>query len=528
LTGTVFWITLAIYLFVGIFVTRYIKTAVDYYVMGGKANQWLITGTLTATYMSASTMIGIAGIVYLNGPPIFMLVYGSWIGLVAAMLYSGRRLRAMGAMTMPDYLENRFGSRVRIAGTIAMIVGLFAYGLIQVMGAAILLADVIGLSYNQMVVIFGLALLVFVVLGGMWGVVTTDTIMLVTMIIATLVVAPLALVKAGGMEALTSTLPGIDPAFWSAGGAALNMPLGWTIGQWLLWAVFFIAAPWIVSRSFPARDDFALMKGTAISTILALVCVTIFFLGVSSVYVINPEIDPGDRVFVWTSLNLVHPFWGGLGLAGMMAGILSTASTIFIYAGFALSRDLFERITPKQYSDSQRILIARICQAIIGIGVIVVTLARPLAIYWIAAWSGGIFATSWAPVMILGFEWKRVTEKAALVGMLGGAAFYIILYALAEAGTVTLPFMLDPVIFGIVFTFVLMIVVSYMSKLSTTEIEMYEKQKAINLAEKTIREAPSWSYVVKEYKSTIFVAVLCSVIAIIVFGYLMIRIVPYV
>ncbi len=528
MVNAIFWLVLLLYVIVGVVASKMVKTAADYYVMGNRGSTLLITGTLTATYASASTMMGIAGLVYTNGPPFFLLIYGSWFGILLGMLYTARRLRAMGAMTMPDYLEERYGSRVRIAGTIVMIVGLFAYGIIQIMGAGVLLADVVGLSYESMIVVFGITLLIFSVLGGMWGVVTTDTMMLVTMFIATLVVAPIAMVKAGGLAAITHILPAADPLYWSSGGAALKLPIGWSIGQWVLWAVFFISAPWIVSRAFPAKNDFTVMKSTILSTLLATIMVTVFFLGIFGVRVLNPDIVPADRVFVWTSQNLVHPLIGGLGIAGVMGAILSTASTIFIYTGFALSRDLFERISPKQYSDSQKIVIARICQLIVGVALIAITLARPLSIYWIAAWSGGLFATAWGPVMVASFEWKRVTEKAALAGMIFGPIFYVTLYSLSQNKVVALPFTLDPVIFGIIFSSILIVIVSLLTKQSDIEFAAAERMSGISLSSRTVNSFKDHASFVKEYNDTYKIAIGASVVAILVFGYYIIKIVPFV
>ncbi len=107
LTNAIFFGTLLLYVIVSFYVTRYIKTSKDYYVMGNRATTLWVAGALTASYTSAVTFVGIAGIEYLNGPPIFLLAYGSWLGMVIAMLYVGRKLRAYGSMTMPDFIQQR-------------------------------------------------------------------------------------------------------------------------------------------------------------------------------------------------------------------------------------------------------------------------------------------------------------------------------------------------------------------------------------------------------------------------------------
>lgn len=522
----VFWLTLGIYIVVSFYVARYIKSAKDYYVMGERGNTLWITGSLTASYLSAVTFVGIAGIVYLNGPPIFLLVYGSWIGMVMAMLYVGRKLRAYGSMTMPDYIQRRYGKKIGTVATIILIVGLLGYGLVQLMGAGVLLSAVTGTSYTTMIIAFSISLVFFCAAAGMWSVVVTDTLMMITILVGCLVVAPIVLLKAGGFEGVTAGLMQKNPLFWSSGGAVFKMPVGWSIGQIVLWAVFFPAAPWIAMRAFPCKNDFVLMRSIGWSTLLATVTVTILFLGVGATYLLNPAIKPADRVFIWVCQNQVGAFWGGMGIAGVMAAILSTAATIFIAAGFGLSRDLYEKLTVKKLSDKQRIVYARIAQVIVGVVVLLLALTKPLAIYWVGAWSGALFATAWMPMMVAGFEWKRVTRQGALASMILGVGSYILLYQLVRGWKLfKLPLSIDPIIFGIIISCLVLWIVSLLTEQKKEDVEMYENLKKIRISEQTI-SAFSPEALQKEIRITRQSAYAVILISIVVFGWLIYMVVP--
>ncbi|WP_232725646.1 sodium:solute symporter family protein [Bacillus sp. FJAT-44742] len=517
---------MALYIIAGIYVTKFIKNSNDFYVMGNRGSTLLITGTLLASLLSATTFLGIAGITYENGPPIFLIVFTSWFGTVLAALYTGRKLRALGSKTMPDFLEYRFGSSVRVAGTIIMIVGLIGYGLIQLMGAGLVLSGVTGLSYELMIILFVGVLLIFGILGGMWAVIVTDTIMCITFIVATLIIAPVAINQAGGLETLTGSLAAENPLYWSAGGAAMEMPVGWSIGQMVLWLLFMTAAPWLATRTFSAKNDFVVMKSALWMILLSTIMVTIFYLGVFAVRAINPGIQPADIVLVWMSENLVHPLIGGFGIAGIMAAILSTSSTIFIFAGFALSRDLYERISKKQLSEREKVAKARIGQMVVGVVMLVIGLSQPVSIYWIGAWSGALFAVSWLPVLIAGFHWKFVTKAAVLSSMIGGALSYIILYQMVDGwGLFTLPFHVDPVIPSVLFSFALLYFVSKVSKLDQQYIDNFRKYKSIALNDETIKQfKDNPEALIKEYRSTRRLAFGVSIVAIVFFGYLIIEV----
>jgi sodium/pantothenate symporter len=522
----VFWGTLIFYVIISFFLTRYVKNAKDYYVMGEKANTLWITGSLTASYLSAVTFVGIAGLQYLNGPPLFLLIYGSWIGMVVAMLYVGRKLRSYGSMTMPDYIRRRFGGTVSTVATIILIIGLLGYGLVQLMGAGVLLSAVTGSSYTTMIVVFAIALIFFCATAGMYSVVVTDTLMMITILIGCLVIAPAVMINTGGFDGITKGLMNINPLFWSSGGATLKMPVGWSIGQWVLWAVFFPAAPWICMRAFPCKNDFVLMRSIAWSTLIATITVTFLFLGVCAAYLLNPNIKPADQVFVWICQTQVGAVLGGFGIAGIMAAILSPAATIFIAAGFGLSRDLYEKLTVKSLTDEQRVLYARIAQVIIGVAVLVLALMKPLAIYWIGAWSGALFVTGWMPMMVAGFEWRRVTRQGAFASMIVGIASYVLLYQMVKGWKmIKLPWGLDPVIFGLAISCIVLWVVSLLTKPKEEDLAMHDELKGISFSRQTIKSVPPES-LQKEISITRWTAWATIIISIVVFGWLIIAIVP--
>ncbi len=407
-----------------------------------------------------------------------------------------------------------------------MIIGLMGYGLVQFMGAGVLLSSITGIPYTWVVIIFAVALVIFCSAAGMWSVVVNDTIMLITILIGCFVVAPLLVVKAGGFEAITTGLMEKSELFWSSGGAVYKMPVGWTIGQLILWMVFFPVAPWIAMRAFPAKDDFVLMRSIAWSTFMATAGVTVLFLGCSAVFLINPNIKPADQVFIWASQNQVPAFLGGIGIAGIMAAILSTAASIFIAAGFALSRDLFERSTSRTLTEKQKVLYARYAQVFIGLVILVIALTKPLAIYWIGAWAGALFCTSWMPMIVGGFEFKKVTRQGAIASMIVGVGSYVLLYQLVKkAKLFQLPLNLDPVIYCLLLSCLVMWIVSVFTKPNEKDLETFDSLQGISLSKEAIVAYPS-DILAKEIRTTKLTAWGLILLSVVFFGYLIIRIVP--
>ena len=101
----IFFAALALYVGVGAWVARRVRNSDDFYVMGEKGSTILIVGTLAATYLSAVTLLGISGIAYSEGPLVIATTgsLGAWIGTLLAVVYVGRKLKALGCRTMPDF-----------------------------------------------------------------------------------------------------------------------------------------------------------------------------------------------------------------------------------------------------------------------------------------------------------------------------------------------------------------------------------------------------------------------------------------
>ena len=151
---TIFFAALALYVIVGALVARRIRSSDDFYIMGERGSTVLIVGTLAATYLSAVTLLGIAGVSYQEGPLVLVATgsFGAWIGTLLAVIYVGRKFKSFGCRTMPDFFRDRFNNTwVTVVATLIMIVGLLGYGVIQLIGAGLVLSRGYGyfVSHND-------------------------------------------------------------------------------------------------------------------------------------------------------------------------------------------------------------------------------------------------------------------------------------------------------------------------------------------------------------------------------------------
>lgn len=523
----IFFSMLALYVVVGLIMTRYVRNQKDFYVMGEKGTTLMIVSTLAATYISSISFMGIAGQSYAEGPLVIPTLgsFGAWLGTLISILYVGRKMRAMRIMTVPEFFEKRFNSKpVSVVATIIMIIGLFGYGIVDFIAAGSILSEITGISFSSMVILFTLAIMVFTVFGGMYGVIVTDTLMFFTVLAVSVIVAPLLIGQAGfdAMKNLGETLPG----YWTLGGTE-NRSISWSISQFLVWLLFFSVIPAHISRLFPAKNDFVVLKTGIYAVFLVPLMQIPIFLAAAAMRVLEPNIANTDNVMVIGFLNYLSSPVAGFAVAGVMAAIISTASTIFILLGFALSRDLIERLSPKKFSGRQSLVLGRITQILVAIIACIIALFRPSAIYWISIYAGAFFAVGWFPTIFASFTWKRMNTKAAMASMITGVISFVVLGELMRFNIVTLPFDLDALIIAFILSVVVLITVALSTKPNEYELTSSKNLKKLKLNKETIdsylSEPNGLVKIKRQYRQIQVTAVGVTLVAIIIWGYLLIN-----
>ena len=172
-------LSMTIYLLVGWYVGRKIKSLDDYYVAGRNSPTLLIIGTLVASFMSTNAYIGELGMSYTgHAPLIIIMTAGNCLGYLVGGLFFGRYLRRSKALTVPEFFGARFNSqRLQQFAGITILVGLTCYLLAVTWGVALIVSEVAQINYSTSIIFVWLGYTLFTLYSGSKGVILTDTIM---------------------------------------------------------------------------------------------------------------------------------------------------------------------------------------------------------------------------------------------------------------------------------------------------------------------------------------------------------------
>jgi sodium/pantothenate symporter len=224
-----------VYLAVGGYAGRRVKSLDDYYVAGRNAPTLLIVGTLVAS--------GYGVLVAMQNPI-------ACIGYVVGALFFGRFLRRSRALTVAEYFGMRFNShRVQAAAGVTIVLGVGGYLMAVTQGASLLLSEVFNVPYGATLCAVWASYTLFTFTSGSRGVVLTDTIMFV--LFSTIAFVALAYIvdASGGWFATVADLarfadkpdviawhgPVGEGAQWATAADALTwaviMGLAWGVGS---------------------------------------------------------------------------------------------------------------------------------------------------------------------------------------------------------------------------------------------------------------------------------------------------------
>src|SRR5918911_1292574 len=151
---------------------------------------------ITGDYLSASTFLGYAGLMYLYGFDGWVFGLGALLSFLPILYLLAERMRNAGKYTVADVLAFRMRERpVRIAVAFNTLLISGIYLVAQLIGAGAVIEALAGISFPIAVLICGVFMVVYVAFGGMLATTWVQIIKACMLMVAGTVVAVAVLAK---------------------------------------------------------------------------------------------------------------------------------------------------------------------------------------------------------------------------------------------------------------------------------------------------------------------------------------------
>jgi SSS family solute:Na+ symporter len=288
------------------------KSSDDMFAAGGQCPWWAAGLSSFMTMFSAGTFVVWGGIAYKYGAVAIAinLCYGV-AALLAGYTLAGR-WNSLGIRTPAEFIELRFGRMVlhfylaskmtfKVFGTAIAI-----YALSVILTETMPLADgnplrdpyTGNLSLPVTIMVLGGLVVLYTVVGGLWGVLMTDVLQFIVLNLAVLAVVPLVFSRAGGVRAVADSVP---EGFFSPTGGGYTW---WFLAGWVAIHYFTVGAEWaFVQRFLCVSSPQQARKGAYLFGVLYLVSPFIWFAPPLAYRAISPIPAEGLTPALFAELN---------------------------------------------------------------------------------------------------------------------------------------------------------------------------------------------------------------------------------
>jgi len=463
---------LVLVLVIGVWSAGRTRTGRDFFIAGQRIGLFVTAMATMSAAFSGFVFLGGPGLTYARGIGSLWIVLpvSFTAGLLCWVL--GRRLRLLAGLrevfTVPDAIAARFDSRAAAgAAALAVVLGTVAYLGAQLLAFGVLLQVVFGLPSLTLAVTVGLLLLLsYAVFGGMVAGVYTDVVQGCLMLITAAAVFVRSLQVSGGWSELTRSIAeseAFGPSFLEPLGGASSYA---AFGLLFVFGVGVLGQPHMVHKFF-MLDDVRKLKWMPLVLGSSQVVCLLIWVGIGlavPALVAQGALSPLARPDDAAPMFLMHhtpDLLAGLVLAAALAAIMSTADSFMNIGSAALVRDL-----PRAFGRplSCELALGRVAVVFVSVVAAVIALAYGDLIALLGTFAFGTFAAALAPTLALGMCWERVTGVAATASIVTGLTLNIGLEFSAGRGWLSLASGAPPSAVALAASFVVLIVVSLVSK----------------------------------------------------------------
>ncbi len=455
----------AINLGIGLYFARRGGTSLGEFFLSGRNVPWWLAGiSMVATTFGADTPLAVAGFVTQHG------IAGNWVWWSSVMsgiltvFFFAKLWRRSGVLTDVEFIEFRYSGKPAAALRLAR--ALFQGVLVNtiIMGwVNLAMAKILELTLHvpklEALAVCLVFTGIYVMIGGLWGVLVTDLLQFVVKMSMAIVLAVVAVAAVGGIGVLESKLAVLDATHAIGSGGSILAFFPTTNEAWLPLLTFatYIGVQWwassypgaepggggyIAQRIFSAKSENDSLLATLFFNVAhyalrpwpwILVALSALVLYPHGVRGPDGKVD-AELGYIQAMIDYLPAWLRGLMLAGFLAAYMSTIGTHLNLGASYLTNDIYRRFIRPEASEAHYVWASRVATLIVmGLAVVGAYANQSVGGAWIYLFN---LTAGVGLVMILRWYWWRVnawSEIAALAASAITSNALILFHAFRDA-----------------------------------------------------------------------------------------------
>ena len=407
----------------------------EYMAAGGSLPGWAVGLSLFGTYVSSISFIALPGVAYGGNWNRFVFSVSLPLAAWVATRWFVPFYRRLGQVSAYEHLEKRFGPWARQYAVICyMVTHLIRIGMIAYL-VALAVSPLTGWPVPVIILLVGVSVTIYSVVGGVEAVVWTDVVQSGILILGVLVCVGLLLFGLpegpGQLFAIAADNDKFSLGSFAPDPTALS-PTVWVV---LLYGLFINLQNFGIDQSFVQRYQTARSDGDArrsvwigallyvpISALFLFIGTALFAFYKAQPGLLSAEVDKADKVFPFFMGQQVPRGVLGLLIAALLAAAMSSISTCLNASATLFLCDVYKRYLRPQAGERESMRVLHGATAVAGIGcvgtaLLLMEVQTALDKWWELA---GIFGGGMLGLFLLGLISRRATGAAALIGTVFG------------------------------------------------------------------------------------------------------------
>lgn len=421
----------------GAYLTRYVKSQEDFFLAGRKMPWWIAACSLQATDIGPETYIGVTGVVAASG--LAWLNYdwlpGCAIPCIIAAWFFVRHYRRSGVYTIPEFIERRYNAPMRVLwGVLFIVVRTLTLGVV-IYTMALPLSLIVGWPWWLSLLVAAGVTGVYCFLGGLTGVMITDVLQFIIMIVCAVGLIFFSLREVGGWSGLHAALP--RKMFHVVLSRSEGDPDTWWgamfVGVLSLGLAYWCTDQNTLQRTFACRTEADSRVALVVGSIMKYPMTFIWGLVGLCAMVLFPEVveQNPDNAMPKVVTTLLPVGAAGAAITALYAAGMSSCDSLLTSMSTVVTRDIYQRFLIKNKSDAHYVWVGRVSIILLLIcGTLFAT--KVFAVFGVAyqAWQTVLSFIQFPlfAALALGIFYKKATSVPAFIGLIAGCGSAVLLH----------------------------------------------------------------------------------------------------
>ncbi|MBB6003782.1 sodium:solute symporter [Arcicella rosea] len=444
---------------VGFYFSRKNKNAEQFTTASGKIPGWAIGASIYATFLSSNTFLGVPGKAFGSNWNAFVFSLSMPLAAWVASKYFVPFYRNTGEVSAYTHLEHRFGAWARTYAVVCFLLTQLARMGSIFFGIALSLQALTGYSMEVIMLVMGVCIIIYTVLGGIEAVIWTEVVQAVIKTFGAILILYLIINEMdGGVGKIIDI--GVANNKFSLGSFSLDFVDSsfWVV---LLYGFFINLNNFGMDQNYIQRYHTTTSVKEASKSLWLCVWLYVpaslifFVIGAClfAYYQVNPELieavkhqvalerlpkaslteikammatlqpaDYGDKVMPHFMVTKIPAGLMGLIISAILSAAMSTISSGMNSSATVFSVDIYQRYISKNNSEKKQMNLLHIATVVFGLlgmgtGIAMIGVKSILDVWWQLS---GIFAAGMLGLFLLGIISRQTKNHEAFLATIIG------------------------------------------------------------------------------------------------------------